>query len=343
MRAYRISTQENFQANADVVGQWRWMASLSYDTCAACLSLHGELFPLSQEMDSHPNCRCVPLPVVAGAPLEKWQSGEEWLRSQPEDIQRKALGPSKFEAWKKGEISLADLRGHSHNEVWGNSFHEVGLERAKQNAKIARTEKANAKIKAIETHSAQLRSNRDEVHNLILDKDFKPKNLSPEKLEYLSALVSVAGFPTDEPQHVPGRIVGMTNLSREIIQNGDLLPASEVHYLDHVLKKREFPDGTSLEEYLEFASQVINDPDSGILISQRGSRWHLAFIRESREMMGDEGYAFVMVEYRVAIGHWMTFFQPEDGIAYLEDDLRRTNKKWLRHPIIRGSEAGSIK
>jgi hypothetical protein len=39
-----------------------------------------------------------------------------------------------------------------------------------------------------------------------------------------------------------------------------------------------------------------------------------------------------MVEYRVIIGHWMTVFQPEDGILYLEDDLWRKNKKWLRHP-----------
>jgi len=138
MRAYRMATIENFRANADVVSGWRWHASLSYSTCAACLSLHGEFFPLDQDMDGHANCRCQSIPIVKDAPVEAWQSGEEWLRAQPEDIQQRALGDAKLEAWKSGEISLADLRGHSHSEEFGGSFHEIGLEKAKANAGASR-------------------------------------------------------------------------------------------------------------------------------------------------------------------------------------------------------------
>jgi len=130
MRAYRMTQSQTFNENADIIGGWRWFASLSFDTCAACLSLHGQVFTTGEFMEAHPNCRCVSIPVVNGMPMEKWQTGEEWLKSQPEDIQRRALGPSKFEAFSNGDIGLNDLVGHRDDSRYGGMYYEQSLKAA---------------------------------------------------------------------------------------------------------------------------------------------------------------------------------------------------------------------
>ena len=65
MRAYRETNLAAFRENGNVVKGWKWIASLSADTCAACLAMHGQEFELDDEMDSHPNCRCVQVPITA--------------------------------------------------------------------------------------------------------------------------------------------------------------------------------------------------------------------------------------------------------------------------------------
>ena len=155
MRAYREAQRAAFEENSDVVNGWRWWSSLSFDTCAACLSNHGREFPLGEPMDSHPNCRCIAIPItktwadlghpqIADQKLDV-QTGDEWLRSQPEDIQRRALGPSKFEAWKGGEIELRDLAAHRTNAIWGG----MHVERSLQDAKIAAAKRIELAAKAV--------------------------------------------------------------------------------------------------------------------------------------------------------------------------------------------------
>lgn len=144
MQAYREATQASFEANADVLAGWRWLASLSFDTCAACLAKHGTLHPVSERMDSHWNCRCVAVPETKsyadlGYPGLKdvrpeWENGEEWLSRQSEENQKRTLGPSKFAAWKAGRVKLVDFVGHTDDPVWGAMSSEIGLNAAIQAA-----------------------------------------------------------------------------------------------------------------------------------------------------------------------------------------------------------------
>lgn len=145
MRAYRTATQETFKENDDVIEKWRWIAQLSYSTCIACISKHGQEFPLTTPMDSHVNCRCIQVPVTKtfkelGADgVEETdtsvQTGKDWFNEQTEEVQRKILGPGKYDAWREGKISIDDMVEHSHSDRWGGAYHEASLIKALKNAK----------------------------------------------------------------------------------------------------------------------------------------------------------------------------------------------------------------
>ncbi len=78
-RAYRGASLATYQANSDVVSEWRWTCALSARSCAACLGMDGETFPIDEPMDSHPNCfpagTVVSGPRVVGS-TARWYVGE---------------------------------------------------------------------------------------------------------------------------------------------------------------------------------------------------------------------------------------------------------------------------
>ncbi len=127
LRSYRGGNLATFQANDDVCGQWRWCASKSGRTCAACLAMDGTLHSLDESMDSHVNCRCSPSPVPVDVAFQTpYQSGEDWLSGQTESVQRTVLG-AKYAGWKQGDFSLQDMVGYHHSAQWGSSIYEKSL------------------------------------------------------------------------------------------------------------------------------------------------------------------------------------------------------------------------
>jgi SPP1 gp7 family putative phage head morphogenesis protein len=141
-RSYRDANTATFQANSDVVDQWRWTCDLSSRTCAACLAMDGELFNIDETLDSHPNCRCTQVPVTkswdeilgnAGIdatgiedtnPSDDMQTGADWFDSQDESVQRGILGNKGYELYANGDVTLQDFVGHSSSEDWGDSIYQ---------------------------------------------------------------------------------------------------------------------------------------------------------------------------------------------------------------------------
>lgn len=60
--AYRSAAIANYQANSDVVNEWEWSADEA--ACDECAAKDGQTFPLTTPFDTHPNCRCAPIPVT---------------------------------------------------------------------------------------------------------------------------------------------------------------------------------------------------------------------------------------------------------------------------------------
>lgn len=131
LRAYREATHRSYQANDDIVQGWIWVASMSRRTCCSCLALHGQWFPMTERQSSHPRCRCASIPALKGDANPITESGETWLKRQPEDIQRTVIGTKAgFERFKQGELTLQDFVGLQRSPQWGDSYVQLSVKRA---------------------------------------------------------------------------------------------------------------------------------------------------------------------------------------------------------------------
>lgn len=149
IQAYTLSQMRAFEENRDVVKGWRWVAALSFDTCAACLALHGREFPLGAPFERHFNCRCMAVPITfawrelgfEGIDEKRapWQTGEEWLRGQSAANQSRTLTPSKLEQWQTGAIHLQDLETRQEVPHWGAMVREGTLREAMDAARVRAT------------------------------------------------------------------------------------------------------------------------------------------------------------------------------------------------------------
>lgn len=148
LRCYKSANLETYRANDDTVDQWRWTADKSGRTCAVCISMDGSLHDLSEDMESHVQCRCAPVPVTKSwedilGPLGidvssipetgqyDYQSGTDWFDKQDAATQQSILGSkAAYAAYKDGELSLKDLVGKSYSSDWGGSRYQKSLKDA---------------------------------------------------------------------------------------------------------------------------------------------------------------------------------------------------------------------
>lgn len=136
MRAYRSANLETFR-QIPQLGGWVWIAGLDGRTCGACYALHGTEHPVTEELESHPNCRCVPAPLVPDLPPLVEPGAERMARMSEEDLVRR-FGPGKGRALADGSILPEDLIGVRRSPVWGVTRSEASLTGARARA-AART------------------------------------------------------------------------------------------------------------------------------------------------------------------------------------------------------------
>ncbi len=178
---------------------------------------------------------------------------------------------------------------------------------------------------------ATLTGRISEADRLIIEAATGARRLSRIELRRAITHVAQAGFDPDARQRVAGPLVGLRWQGR-VLKRGEELPTADAHYLKHVVAQGEWPDGTTFENYVDSLRQVICDPASGLLVSRfREKGWQLAVVRRSGPLRGSAGYDWVMVEYRLATGHWMTAFQLVEGVEHFANPVRR-DRRWLRKP-----------
>jgi SPP1 gp7 family putative phage head morphogenesis protein len=122
IRNYRTGHRDIYRKNSDVLIGWRWTSAKTRATCALCLALDGEIFPVSEIQGSHPACRCsmMPLPKTDfGGPQP--QEGEDYFKNLSHAEQDRILGKGKAKMYREGKMSLKDnIRWKDHPE-WGRS------------------------------------------------------------------------------------------------------------------------------------------------------------------------------------------------------------------------------
>lgn len=142
--AYRSATSANFEANADVLDGWVWLADLSARTCGLCIAMNGTKHRLDETLDSHNSCRCTQAPITkswqdilgplgisaSGIPETtiSEQLGTDWFDQQDAATQAAILGKAGYNAYNSGALSLSDLVGHSDDGYYLKSLKQAGLD-----------------------------------------------------------------------------------------------------------------------------------------------------------------------------------------------------------------------
>jgi len=132
MYAHREASRAQFIANEDVVDGWTWWSSKDASTCLACLSQHGKVFPNTERLNGHYNCRCVAIPHVK-IWSEPEQTGEEWFSTLSEAQQKEMMGARTWDAWKSGAFKFDDFATHRHDDVYGDMLAKTPLKDLLQN------------------------------------------------------------------------------------------------------------------------------------------------------------------------------------------------------------------
>lgn len=125
--SYREANRATYLANSDVVKGWVWMSALIPGrTCMSCVAMHGTIHNLSERLNDHHSGLCAMLPYLGGdSPIRVL--GEEWFNSQSLAVQRKMMGPGKYEAWKAGKFAFSALTTDHEDDVYGVMRVEASL------------------------------------------------------------------------------------------------------------------------------------------------------------------------------------------------------------------------
>lgn len=127
MDAFRGAVLAVYQANSDIVTGWLWICSLSINSCASCIAMHGTRHKLDETLHDHPNGLCIMVPYTKYGPEIKIQSGIEWFSNQDEATQRSILGNKAYDLYASGKVVLKDFVGTSNDPVWGQSIHQISV------------------------------------------------------------------------------------------------------------------------------------------------------------------------------------------------------------------------
>ncbi len=139
-----------YDANADLMAGYQWMATLDPRTCATCGALDGQEWKVGESHPSpslHWSCRCMLLPKTKSweqlareahgnstlaKQLDQMDPGtrasmdgqvaasttyEDWLNAQSEATQRDILGTKRYDIMQRGNLRLSDLVNQSGNEL----------------------------------------------------------------------------------------------------------------------------------------------------------------------------------------------------------------------------------
>lgn len=131
LRAYRAQSTDTF-AKTGVVQGWTWVAALDTRTCPACWAMHGTAHPADATMDTHPNCRCTMAPkTLSWAELGFDDIDDARPEFEPGDVvfarlskgdQFAILGRRRFDAYERGDVTLAQMVRPTVSARWGNGM-----------------------------------------------------------------------------------------------------------------------------------------------------------------------------------------------------------------------------
>jgi SPP1 gp7 family putative phage head morphogenesis protein len=299
IRSFREATREQYGTMG--ITQYQRHCAKSDRTCLACLALDGKVYEQSEIMDSHPNCRCFTVAVIAGD-VNEHASAQEWFGGLDEKRQKEILGPGHFDLYKQG-VPLSEMAKVTDNPVWGPTLGVRPLSEMMESGKYS--EKFSV--------DALLRVTAQGKHTL-----------NDTELARVVDQVGKAGFDQAVNVRVPKKYGGF-EVDGQKLQVGGKTNTGYYHYAKHVLENGEWPAGTSYNDYVNDLQQMVQDKRSGILLNRYPRQeWQVSVFGSAS---WDE-QKIVQVNYRLSRSAWMTGHVLDES---LDDFMKRVkDSQWLR-------------
>jgi hypothetical protein len=119
LRAYRQAAIGTYQQNADITDGWVWYCENLPSSCVSCLFMDGTEHEFSEPFfGSHPQCRCSAQPRFKNHKSNWGKPGREWFADQDDETQSQMLGPSMYNLYAAGHVTLGDLVDR-RDSPWG--------------------------------------------------------------------------------------------------------------------------------------------------------------------------------------------------------------------------------
>lgn len=134
--------------------------------------------------------------------------------------------------------------------------------------------------------------------------------LTDEDLGRILALIGEAGFD-------PNSVVRRKGITTE-----------ENHFVRH---REEWPNGTTLVEYVD-SGRIAALAATAVMFSHYLGEPQITLFTPSGVLRGIDGGPWIMLEYRIGLGHWVTLHQPWMTLQEIVSDPRRSEVMWLRRP-----------
>lgn len=108
-----------------------------------------------------------------------------------------------------------------------------------------------------------------------------------------------------------------------------LMTADRGHYAKHAVDLREWPLDTSFDDYIASIRNAVLNAD-GVYTHTYHGQWSVGFARESGVLQGDGGGRWIVVQYKLSIGKWVTAFQPRVSLETFVGRDGVENLRWIR-------------
>lgn len=123
---FRPAMVEMYRVPIWDVKWWQWKSRLDSSTCAACVALHGRVFPLNRDFEhAHIRCRC--MPIVLSSRADAAPTGDAWLRLETPEVQDGILGKRGGELYRAGDVVVQDFLRLRRHPIYGPSYTNGGV------------------------------------------------------------------------------------------------------------------------------------------------------------------------------------------------------------------------
>jgi len=246
-------------------------------------------------------------------------TGEAYFRTLSAEDQRKLLGPAKWLAWKEGKFGFEQLVKNTYSSVWGEGKGVASLK------DLLGEQDANYYLRLAQNGLAKMNLNAEELIKFA-SLDLRP--LTNKEIGKVTSFVAERGFNDNLLEKAGGRLTGL-EWEGNTIRGSNMMGTGVVHYLRHVIAGNEWPAGTTLEEYYDSISQVVQDKQTKVFISRYSGELQVGFTREAGKYAGTKSSGLFFIEFRLSTGSLVTANQ-----AKIFDDIinavERSDLKWIK-------------